>query len=190
MNAARRTVGKHLAALTLTLLAGCAVAPSAPPRPHRNAIAAFVLEGRLSIRQGDKPYASNIEWQHTPDGDRIFLCGPLGQGIAELSRDATGATLLTADRRTVKAADWSSLAEALLGIRLPLSGAVRWITGDVQPTLLDAVGRPRRALDQGWIIDYLEYESPHADALPASMEFQREDIEVRLRVGQWQVGTP
>ena len=120
MNAARRTVGKHLAALTLTLLAGCAVAPSAPPRPHRNAIAAFVLEGRLSIRQGDKPYASNIEWQHTPDGDRIFLSGPLGQGIAELSRDATGATLLTADRRTVKAADWSSLAEALLGIRLPL----------------------------------------------------------------------
>ena len=179
-----------LAGLLLVLVAGCASVRPLPPRPERSNIPAFTLDGRISVRQGERPYASRIEWTHAADSDRIFLVGPLGQGLAELSRDSAGARLVTAERKTLTAPDWSALAEDLLGIPLPLSGVVRWIAGAVEPTARDAMGRPQTALEQGWVIRYVEYESTAADALPVQIELTRDDIDVRIRIDQWQLQTP
>lgn len=159
------------------ILAGCASLP--PPAtvslPPSFSDGGFALEGRLSVRQGETRHHVGISWRHEPARDEIFLTGPLGQGLAEITRDAAGARLLTADRQVVEAADWESLAERALGARLPLSGLPRWLAAPV--TVSPA---PTFHVD-GWRIDVLDA----AAGRPSLIELRRDDIEARLRIDSW-----
>lgn len=169
------------------LLTACASLPAPPPRPERGSIGSFSLEGRIAARQGERPYHAGISWRHGAQEDAILLTGPLGQGIAELTRDHQGARLVTAEGRTYQAADWAALAEEVLGLTLPLKELPHWLAARVDARSRDEQGRPRRALADGWIIDYLSYESEQPDALPTLMEMQRDDIDLRLKIDQWQI---
>ncbi len=141
------------------------------------------MSGRLSVRQGETRYHVGIDWTHAADNDAIFLTGPLGQGLAELTRNARGARLLTADKQSLVAANWESLAEQAFGARLPLANLPRWVVGAAPSPSLDDSGRPRSANVDGWRIDYLDYDP--ASGLPALVELHRDDIEVRLRIDAW-----
>ena len=156
-------------------------------RPARDGIAAFAIEGRISARQGESRNHANLSWRHEAAGDEILLTTPLGQGVAELTRNGRGARLTTADRQTAEAADWEGLSAKVFGFELPLSDLPRWLLGDVGTGRRDAAGRPSEASVKGWDIRYLAYESPAADALPTLVEFRRDDIELRLRVDEWQL---
>lgn len=173
------------------MLAGCEALPprqgDIPPRPARAGIAAFSLDGRVAARQEQTRHYANIAWHHTDAADDILLTTPLGQGVAELSRDAGGARLVAADKQVVIAADWEGLSAQVFGFALPLAGMPHWLLGDVAPTQRDGLGRPTAAVADGWDIRYLDYESPAADALPVLMEFRRDDIELRIKVDAWQL---
>ena len=56
---------KALGLPTVLLLTGCASlsGPELPP-PARERLAAFALEGRFSLRQGEQSYAGRLTWQH------------------------------------------------------------------------------------------------------------------------------
>lgn len=156
-------------------------------RPARATVAAFAADGRLAARQGETRNHANFSWRHGRDSDDILLTTPLGQGVAELTRDARGARLVTADRQTAAAADWEGLSARVFGFALPLSSLPRWLLGDVRAAERDPVGRPRQARIDGWDIRYLDYESAAADALPTLVEFRRDDIELRLKVNEWRL---
>ena len=134
---------------------------------------AFSFEGRIAVRQGEQRHYANISWQHAARHDNILVTTPLGQGVARLSRDDDRARMITADRQEVAAADWEALAERVLGARLPLNDMPRWLTG-----------RPPDAAT-GWRVEYLDYQSEAADALPTLIELKHEDIEVRLKIDDW-----
>jgi outer membrane lipoprotein LolB len=155
-------------------LAACVSLPVAevPPRTPRS-LTAFVLNGRLSVQHGGTSYHTGIRWDHAAARDEIFISTPLGQGIAELVRNATGARLVTADRREVVAADWEALAAEVFGLRLPLDGLPRWLTGHV----------PDPAT--GWRMTVHEYADDAPDALPVRIEFSRGDTNVRVRIDEW-----
>jgi outer membrane lipoprotein LolB len=136
-------------------------------------LAAFAIEGRIAVHQGESRSYANVTWQHGAGGDTILLTTPLGQGLAELSRDAGGARLITADRREIDAPDWDGLSERALGARLPLDDLPSWLGG-----------RPP-APDSGWQVEYLAYQSRAADALPTLIEFHRGDLDVRLKIDRW-----
>lgn len=152
------------------LLAGCATPPRLPPRPA--AIEAFDFSGRLLIEQGAQRHHVHIDWQHTRAGDTIVLATPLGQGVAEIVRSASGARLRLADRREYVGADGTALAEQLFGFRLPVDAAPRWLldqTVDLAPWRARVVAR----------------ESEAADALPSLVEFEYDDIRVSLKIDAW-----
>jgi outer membrane lipoprotein LolB len=117
----------------------------------------------------------NITWRHDEQRDEILLTTPLGQGLAELTRDARGARLLTADRKEITADDWEGLAERMLGTRLPLNDLPAWLSG----------AAPAPA--SGWRVEYLEYQNDAADALPTLIQATRGDIGLRLKVSEWLV---
>lgn len=133
----------------------------------------FAFDGRVAVRQGETRHHVNISWRHDPSGDQVLLTTPLGQGVAELSRDAAGARLVTADRREFSAADWERLGEQLFGIRLPLNDLPAWIVGHAI------------ASGNDWRVEYLDYQSGAPDALPTLLEVRRGDIEVRLKIDDW-----
>lgn len=164
-----------------------------PLRPLRATIAAFDIEGRISVRQGDKRNIVHFDWHHETTHDRLLLTTPLGQGLAELTRDHHGAHLQLADRRTFDAADMETLAQRLLGMHLPLTLMPRWIVGQVaaatEQNQDDALGRPQWRQIDAWRLTYMDYESPDAHALPVLMEMQQTDdsIDVRLKIDRWQL---
>ena len=188
-------VPRRLFLLALALaLGGCVLQPprpegsSGPQRPPRAAIESFNLDGRLSVRQGENRHHVSLTWHHTAAADELFLSGPLGQGLAELQRDASGARLLTADRQTTSASDWEELSAQVFGSPLPLSNLPRWLLADLPGaavTAWDEQGRPANATVEGWRIDYLDYESAAADALPTLLEFHRDDMDLRLKIDTW-----
>ncbi len=198
VNSVPRLLGTIALALSV-LLSGCSLLPSfgpemsdMPPRAVtvRSTIAAFSMVGRIAVHQGERHYASNISWQHAAESDEMLFTTPLGQGIAELIRSPDGARLTTADHREFVAADWESLAARVFGIELPLSTLPRWLLADVpvaaQEVARDEAGRPQHMRIDGWWIGYADYESAAAEALPTLIELRRDDIEVRLKIDEWQ----
>jgi len=178
--------------LLVAALAGCASLLTPPQssitaRPRATAIVAFEFAGRISVRHGDARDVANIAWQHDAVHDEILLSTPLGQGLAELSRDATGARLRTADRRRIDAADWEGIAQQAFGADLPLAMLPRWIVADAPDgAQRDAAGRPLAFRQDGWAVSYGSYESDAAEALPQLIEVRRGDIELRLKIDAWQ----
>lgn len=133
----------------------------------------FELDGRIVVRESQSRHYGNISWRHDAQGDRILLTTPLGQGVAELSRDGRGARLVMADRKELAAADWEGLAEQVFGASLPLNDLPNWLSGRAPP------------VSSGWRVDYLEYQSDAIDALPTLIEVTRGDIGLRLKVSEW-----
>lgn len=124
------------------------------------------------MRQGVTRHHVNVDWRHAVDGDAILLTTPLGQGVAEIVRDAAGARLTLADRRRLTADDWSTLAQQVLGIPLPLEDSSRWLLGGIAAT-------------EGWRVTIVERESADPNALPTVIDLERDDIAVRLRIDEW-----
>ena len=159
--------------LALLLLAGCAASsPVVSPRPAPAEISAFSLNGRLAVRQGETRHHVKIDWTHGATSDAILITTPLGQGVAELTRDPAGARLVLADQRSYSASDWSVLSEQVFGFRLPLGNSARWLVGDI-------------ADSEGWRIEILEREGDAPDALPTVIELERDDVAVRLKIDEW-----
>jgi len=154
------------------LLAGCAAAPVAPLRPPTAEIREFAFVGRLAARQGEAHHHVHVDWRHQAQTDTILLTTPLGHGIAELTRDASGARLVLADGRRFAAADWSTLAREVFGFDLPLDSAERWLLEGTVP-------------DAGWRVTVVEREGTLPGALPKLIELEHEDIFVRLKIDDW-----
>lgn len=124
------------------------------------------------MRQGEVRHNARVDWRHATGRDEILLTTPFGQGVAELTRDASGARLVLADQRRFVADDWSTLAQQVFGFPLPLGTSARWLLGDVADT-------------EGWRVTIVERESAAVDALPTVFELERDDIAVRLKIDEW-----
>lgn len=145
------------------------------------------MEARLSIRDDQQIHVAQVIWRHLGDTDEILVSSPLGQGVAELRRDAGGAHLLTADRHALTADNWSALGEKVFGALLPLDALPRWIVGDLPGAVVDELGRPLRAHPAGWDVEYADYESDRADALPTRIRIQRDKLTIRIKVDAWRI---
>lgn len=156
----------------LLLLSGCVLNPSVPTRPPAPEISSFAFIGRLAVRHGETHHYVKVDWRHANQQDDILLTTPLGQGVAEIARNATGARLLLADRREFVATDWNELAEQVFGIRLPLDSATHWLTG-------------RESTSANWRIIVVERENDVRNALPTVIELERDDIAIRLKIDEW-----
>jgi outer membrane lipoprotein LolB len=154
------------------LLAGCAATPVVTQRPATHEIQQFAFIGRLAVRQGETRHHVNVDGRHDLQRDEIPLTTPLGQGVAEIVRDASGARLTVADKRSYSAADWSALSRQVFGFPLPLNASARWLLGDATTT-------------EGWRVTIVERETATAYALPTVIELERDDIAVRLKIDEW-----
>ena len=143
-----------------------------PERPATDDIRAFAFNGRIAVKQGETRYYAKVDWRHDEAQDAIILTTPIGQGVAEIVRDAAGARLTLADRRRYEAPDWSTLAQQLFGFHLPLAGSERWLLGNTLPV-------------EGWLLTVHEREGDQPDGLPTLLELERDDITVRIKIDDW-----
>lgn len=180
-------LGRFLCLGTVALLAGCAELPPQGPSgvPAVAATApsdqAFSLNGKLSVIYDGQGFFGNLRWRHALTDDDILLFTPLGQGVAQLVRNADGVTLTTADRKTYSAPDAESLTEQVLGWRLPLAGLPYWVRGFPAPGVYQL---SEGGLHQwGWVIEW----ERNADGMPTLTVMRRDNLEVKLAVSSWKM---
>jgi outer membrane lipoprotein LolB len=189
-----------LGMLGLTLaMGGCAILgiESTPPLPEASSvkqqeITSFDVVGRVGVHHDNEGFSGNIDWRHQAQRDEILITSPLGQGVAQIIRADNMVRLVTSEGETHVAPDAETLTEQVLGWRLPLSGLRWWVLGRVEPGK-QAKTRLRDdgwldSLDQdGWHIDFLDYQQVEKAFLPSRIFLTRGNLEVKLIVGQWHI---
>lgn len=172
------------------LLSACSVLPQASRQlttlDHPDS---FAIHGRFSLTHEDKNYLGRLDWRHDGPNDTLILSSPLGQALAEIVSDASGARMTQSNGRSHAADSAAQLIESLLGYPLPLDKLVDWLRGsdarDGQRSY-DALGRLQSRQDAAWRIDY-EYDADDKHALPARLFVERADgLRLRLRIEQWE----
>ncbi|KAF0166681.1 MAG: outer membrane lipoprotein LolB [Rhodocyclaceae bacterium] len=138
----------------------------------------FSAEGRISLRQGDRRDHLRFRWEHGPENDVVLLMSPLGQGLAELARDADGARLTQPNQAVITADSLPQLAQRLFGAPLPLEAMADWLRG-ARPALSGEV--------DGWRVVISETSAYRQRRLLRVIEARREDVEFKLVVDDWDV---
>ena len=169
-----------LVCLAAVLLAACAELQdvSDAAQPLGPPLQRFAAEGRISLRQGDRSDHLRFHWEHTPERDAVLLMSPLGQGLAELTRDASGARLMQPNQAVVVADTLPQLAQRVFGAPLPLEAMADWLRG-AQPALSGQV--------DGWRVVISDTSVFRQSRLLRVMEARREEVELRLIVDDWDV---
>jgi outer membrane lipoprotein LolB len=141
-----------------------------PPLPS------FASSGRISLRQGERSDHLQFDWRHASGRDVVLFSTPLGQGLAELGRDAGGAWLRVPGEALRRAPDLEALTQMLFGAPLPLDALAEWLRG----------ARPGPDGDvEGWRIAVPESVPWRQHRLPRRLEARRDDIELRIVIDEW-----
>ena len=164
--------------LVALLLAACAELPqqSAASLVLGPPLQRFTAEGRISLRQGDRRDHLRFSWEHAPGSDVVLLMSPLGQGLAELTRDASGVRLVQPNQATISADTLPQLAQRAFGAPVPLDTMAEWLRG-AQPALSGEI--------DGWRVVISDTSAFRQRRLLRVMEARRDDVEFKLIVDDW-----
>ena len=166
--------------LAALLLTGCAEFPPVSDLPLALGppLQRLTAEGRISLRQGERRDHVRFRWEHTPERDVVLLMSPLGQGVAELTRDARGARLTQPNQAVIAADSLPQLAQRVFGAPLPLEAMTDWLRG-ARPALSGDV--------EGWRVMISDTSAFRQSRLVRVMEVSREDVDFKLVVDDWDV---
>ena len=154
----------------------------------------FNLLGRISIQDQKQRLSGSFRWQHLAISDEILLFTPLGQAVAEITKDQEGVRLINSRLEAFYADDVESLTEEVLGWRLPLNGLQYWIQGIHSPTSaaekdLDNKDQVVAIRQDGWKIHYSSYTPAQLNQipLPKILDLIYTNLRIRLVVDDWKV---
>lgn len=167
----------------LSLMTACAsVAPGGAPA------ADFDVVGRVLISGEGRAFSSNLRWRHDEAGDELWLMSPVGQTLAHMVADASGAVLTTPDLQEYRDRSVENLTRRALGWSLPLNGLRHWIQAAPMPggnpvSSRDDAGRLLLLEQEGWRI---QYDYPDATAvLPRRVDLSSNGQRIRLVMDAW-----
>ena len=145
----------------------------------------FELSGRVAVRHGKDAASGRIFWRHSNVADDLLITSPLGQGIAQISRERDQFRLVTGDRKEYRAGNAEDLTEQALGWRLPLDGLSDWVRARASPgrpaEVRGEVNRDLELWQDGWHVVYDEFR----EGRPFRLRMSRENLEITLVVDQW-----
>nr|WP_017940675.1 MULTISPECIES: lipoprotein insertase outer membrane protein LolB [unclassified Thioalkalivibrio] len=188
------------------LLGGCAAPlPEADTTPAAEAafeersdrlaaLERWRLVARLGLASGEEYWSAQLNWRVQEGQHVLDLSGPMGRGGGRLTLSESGrALLVTRSGERFQARDPDALVAQVLGEPIPVSGMIYWVRGLLHPEAsyqldIDADGRPLEIQQSGWHVRYTEFEEVEGESMPVAMVLEREEVELRARIGRWQLG--
>ncbi|MGO2992144.1 MAG: lipoprotein insertase outer membrane protein LolB [Halomonadaceae bacterium] len=189
-----------IASLALLLLAGCAA--QAPMEEggrqagqwerHQADVEAFdtwTLIGKAGLRTPQENQSANLDWSQHPHYFRMLISGPFGGGRSVLEGREGRFSLTTGEGR-FEAETPEALMEEQLGWSLPVSAMPDWVRGlpgDHASFQLetDELGFPLHIEQDGWEIDYRDWNEIEGMWLPRRLVMNYDDVRITLVVNEW-----
>jgi outer membrane lipoprotein LolB len=186
--------------LFVLALSGCA-APRIKPdadllarqSARERALAAqpmWQLSGRLGVSDGHDGGSGSLQWRQDGDAFRFSVHAPVTGKTWVLSGDAHHAVLEGLREQPVESADAAQLLEREIGWHVPVAELTYWARAARAPgdarIEFRSDGLPAVIGQDGWKIEYPDYDNTHDPPLPRKIFASRGDYRVRLSVNQWQ----
>ncbi|MCC4291138.1 lipoprotein insertase outer membrane protein LolB [Vreelandella aquamarina] len=196
-----RSARLWVAALAVATLAGCA--SQAPmdeggrqagqwerQQADVEAFESWILVGKAGLRTPEEDTSANLDWNQTPYYFRMLISGPFGGGRSVLEGREGRFSLTTSEGR-FEAETPEALMEEQLGWSLPVRAMPDWVRGlpgDHASYQLetDELGFPSHLQQDGWEIDYRDWEQAEGMWLPRRLVMNYGDVRITLVVNQWQ----
>lgn len=175
-------------AAVLVLLAGCAqIAPREDGIPAAAYVPQFELQGRLSVRDGQRGEFGTLRWQRTASSQRIVLLSPLGQTVAQLTQPSGGKAVLVANNETRTAGSLSDLTRDALGTPVPIDELAHWVQGHAYaPAASRAVAAAATQFQHGgWQVEAENYRLIDGSAIAGRLTAIKGDVVVKLVIDEW-----
>jgi outer membrane lipoprotein LolB len=190
-----------LLAASLTLSACASLGPGAAPtgspqerwQERRSAleqIDRFTLHARVA-GSGALGMKGDLRWQQQADGRfDLRVAGPFGAGAVGISGDAQAVQVRTREGTEVTT-DPERWLRQRLGWSLPIGGLRYWALGLPAPHSpahieLDAAGALAALEQDGWRLQYDEYQSAGLLDLPRRFQLQHGDATIKVVADRWE----
>jgi len=149
----------------------------------------WTLKGRLGVSDGHDSGSGALEWHqadakyrfsmHAPvTGKTWILSGEPGQAVLEGLRD-----------QPIEGSDAAALLERELGWRVPVGQLVHWARGARAAgganIRFRADGLPAEIDEDGWKVEYIDYDAGGEPRLPTKVFASKGDYKVRLSIREW-----
>jgi len=202
------TVSRHFqasrfaaVALALALLTGCATSTPVDDTSRQigqweaqqsqlDAMQTWTLAGKAGLRSPEENTSANLDWNQYPHYFRLLVSGPFGGGRTVLE-GREGRFNLTNSKGRFEAESPEALMQEQLGWSLPVSALPFWVKGlpdDSRSFQLetDELGYPNHLMQDGWSIDYRDWERVESLWLPRRLVMQYDEVRITLVINQWQ----
>lgn len=149
------------------------------------------LEGRIAISNEGKGGSGRIDWEQAGERYVVSLSAPVTRQSWRMSGGPDGALLEGVQGGPREGSDPAQLLLEATGWQIPVEALADWARGKASaPAALVTYGqdgRLQRLEQDGWQIDYLQWQAPEGDrpALPARIEARKGEAMVRLIIDSW-----
>lgn len=150
------------------------------------------LSGRLAVNANGEGGSGRLEWRQQGEDFEIRLAAPVTGKSWRLRQQGGMATLEGLEEGTLAAPDAEALLYDATGWRLPVRALAAWARGaraeGAAAIEFGPTGLPALISQQGWQVEYREWDAADPARPRRIFARQGEDASVRLVVDAW--GTP
>lgn len=197
---AKRTARLWVTSIALLALAGCASQAPVDESGRQagqwerqqadvEAFDTWTMVGKAGLRTPEESTSANLDWNQHPHYFRMLISGPFGGGRSVLEGREGRFSLSTSDGR-FEAETPEALMEEQLGWSLPVSAMPDWVRGlpgdhASYQMETDELGYPNFLQQDGWEIDYRDWEQVEGMWLPRRLVMNYGDVRITLVINQW-----
>lgn len=150
------------------------------------------LSGRIAVSNGEDGGNADVEWSQQGKRYDLRLRAPVTGRNWRLHGDARSATLEGVREQPLHGGNAAELLAREVNWQLPVNELEYWVRGLRAPgaraeLVFDEAQRPAKLLQSGWTIEYRDYVSDDAQALPRKVFATKGKQRVRLFIEDWQV---
>ncbi|HWU77841.1 MAG TPA: lipoprotein insertase outer membrane protein LolB [Rhodanobacter sp.] len=151
----------------------------------------WTLQGRLGVSDGHTGGSGSFSWTQNGDHYEFVLRGPAISGMDfRLSGSPRGALLEGLREGPLRGPDAEALMRKALGWEVPLHDLRAWVLGlraKGAPAELSfgADRLPSLLRQDGWTVDYRDWDSSRQPPLPTKLYAERAPYKVRLSIESW-----
>jgi len=147
----------------------------------------WTLQGRLAVSDGRNGGSGDLSWNQAGERYEFVLRAPVTGKSFRLSGGPEGALLEGLDGGPLRGADAETLMRKALGWEVPLRDLRAWVLGvraDSGPAELSfgADRLPALLQQDGWAVDYREWDGNRQPALPKKVYASKPPYKVKLSI--------